>query len=79
VTETSKYQHSRNGKDDNLHLSKDIDDRCSTVRKESNYEFLVGTRERATPASCIQENPQHDAPMRSERSGSVKEEVTTFR
>ena len=36
VTETSKCQHSQNGKDDKLHLSKDINDRC--------------TRERATPA-----------------------------
>ena len=60
VTKTSKCQHSQNCKDDKLQLSKDINDRC--------------TRERATPAFCIQENPQHDAPMCSEHSGSVKEE-----
>ena len=74
VTETSKCQHSQNGQDDKWDLSTEIDDRYSTVGKDSNYELLVGNREKAAPASCIQANPQRDAPMPSERSGNVKEE-----
>ena len=68
VTETSECQHSQNGKD--------IHDCYSTIRKDRNYELFVGTRERAASASCIQEKPQHDAPMCTKRSRSEKEELS---
>ena len=68
MTETSECQHSQNGKD--------IHDCYSTIRKDRNYELFVGTRERAASASCIQEKPQHDAPMCTKHSRSEKAELS---
>lgn len=80
VTDSTKCQASQAGvKDDKWDPSTDTEDRFSSVGKDqrlcvlsdNNHEIFMGTREKAAPASCIQENPQRDPPMRSEHSDGV--------